>query len=130
MPDHEPSWNTRARPTRGRDRILVEERDAQTSDLPASGAGGVPLVAPGDQPAQNGWPKQEGPLAAGQHRLSDGHARATFDRLEAHVDLRVVHEAAIGELEARLPDCDPAVAAAMGHGPSAAWPCSTRSTNG
>jgi hypothetical protein len=47
-------------------------------------------------------------LAAGEQRLSNAHASATLDRIEPHIDLGVVHQAAIRELHTRFPHRDPA----------------------
>jgi hypothetical protein len=94
-------------PARGAGGIGVVERDAQTSDLSRNRWDAVPLSAPLGEPTENLWPEEESLLPARDQRLGDTHWRATFDRVEAHVDPGVVHEAAIREPHARLPDGDP-----------------------
>jgi hypothetical protein len=94
-------------PPRGARRILVVERDAETSDLTRSCSGAVALVAPGNQPTKDVRPEEQGLLAAGHERLSHAHSCATLDRVEADIDLGVVHKAAIRELHTGLPDRDP-----------------------
>jgi hypothetical protein len=106
MPDHDPSWNTRSSQRRRGGRILVVERDADSSKL--SHIAAVPLLERARQPLEHVRPEQKRALAAGEHRLRDAHARAVGDGVEPDVDLRVVDEAAEREPATGLPGRDPA----------------------